>query len=346
MLCWAVLCRAAPCWSLLCRGALCSVVLCRAVSCRGVSCRGVAGCAVLCRDTLFCAVLCPVVGCLVSVRFTAVRCGAVCRVASCCAVFRCAVVCGGPSALPFRRGVVSALVRLVRFLVRHAGRGYVAGSWPRGGVRCGVARWICVAGARWAVWLGGSGGFLRGCPPWGPVPWSRVLWGSLPLGVCLVLWGRASWLPQVRWVPSCPSACLPSLVLASRPCPLVPLVTVPLPVWWPLLWTGSSPGDGGVVLGCAAVLSATPPLGVAPTSRVGVPSFPCAGSGGWWARAGAVAAASGPCCGGTSWQACASGARAVSTGVEAVLVLPLWRALLACAPWCPSLRPLPLCDGP
>ena len=36
-------------------------------------------------------------------------------------------------------------------------------------------------GSGCAVRVGGSGGCPRGCPPWGPVPWSRVLSGSLPL---------------------------------------------------------------------------------------------------------------------------------------------------------------------
>ena len=36
----------------------------------------------------------------------------------------------------------------------------------------------------------------------------------------------------------------------------------------------------------------------------------------------------------------------MSAGGGAVLVFPLWRALPVCAPWCPQLRPLPLCHGP
>ena len=39
-------------------------------------------------------------------------------------------------------------------------------------------------------------------------------------------------------------------------------------------------------MGCAAVFSAAPSVGAASSPRVAVPSFPCAGSGGWWARAG------------------------------------------------------------
>ena len=56
-----------------------------------------------------------------------------------------------------------------------------------------------------------------------------------------------------------------------------------VPVWWPLLWPGLLPGIEGVVVGCRAVFSAAPSVGVAPSYRVGVPSFPCAASGGRWA---------------------------------------------------------------
>ena len=87
-------------------------------------------------------------------------------------------------------------------------------------------------------------------------------------------------------------------------------------------------------------------MGVASSPHVGVPSFPCAGSGGRWVRTGAICAASGPWCGGAAWRACASGGRAVPARVGAGLVLPLWRALPVCSPWCPPLRPLPLCHGP
>ena len=132
-----------------------------------------------------------VVGGLGVVRCTAVGCGAVCRVSSCCAVLRCAVVCGGPSSLPFRRGMGSALVRRACSVVWDADRGDVAGWWPAGAVRCGVARWACIAGVQVGLWARGSGGCPRGCPPWGPVPWFCVLWGS------------------------CPSAFLPSPVLAA-----------------------------------------------------------------------------------------------------------------------------------
>ena len=196
-------------------------------------------------------------------------------------------------------------------------------------------------GSGWVFWPGVSGGCPRGCPAWGPVSWFRVLWGSLPLGACRVQWSGVSWPPRVRWVPSSPVP-LPSCRPPSRvprPCPLPPLVPVPLPVWWPLLWPVVV-WPLGCVVGCA-VFSAVFPVGVAPSSRVGVPSCPCAGSSGWSARPGVVRAASGPCCGGAAWRVCAFGGCAVWTGAGAVLVRPLWRALPACATWCRPLHPLP-----
>ena len=66
--------------------------------------------------------------------------------------------------------------------------------------------------------------------------------------------------------------------------------------------------------GRAAVFLTAHLVSVAPPPRVGVPSSPCAGSGGQWASASAVRAASGLCFGGASWRACASGGRAVSAG--------------------------------
>ena len=80
----------------------------------------------------------------------------------------------------------------------------------------------------------------------------------------------------------------------SRLCPLPLLVPVPLPVCWALLWPGSLPGGEGVAVGCVAVFSGAPSVGVSPSSRADVPSFPCAWSGGRLARAGAFLAASGP----------------------------------------------------
>ena len=147
----AVLCRSLPCCavlvcamlrrSLLCRAVLRRVMpwcvvprrswLCRAVPRRAVSC---------------CGVLCPGLPCPGALQGGALS--AVCRVALCCAVYRCAVVCGGHFSLAFWRAVGSALVRHARFVVRDAGRGYLAGWWLGGAVRCGVARWIRAAGVK------------------------------------------------------------------------------------------------------------------------------------------------------------------------------------------------------
>ena len=214
-----------------------------------------------------------------------------------------------------------------------------------GGARLGVV-WLSgcmLQGSEWAVRLGGLGGCLQGCPPWGPVPWTRVLWGSLPLGVCLVLWGGVSWPPWVCRVPSGPVPLplyrLPSLV--SRPYPFPPLVPVPLPVWWSLLWPRSSPGGEGVVVGCAAVFSAAPSVGVASSPRVRVASFPCA--------------------------SLAAGGREPVRLVRRLVRAPAahlggrappgvarcwpglgrcWSSLPVCRSWCPPLRPITLCHGP
>ena len=79
---------------------------------------------------------------------------------------------------------------------------WLAGGW---GVRLGVG-WIAGSvlwGSGCAAQAGGSGRCPRGCPPWGPVVWSRVLWGSLPLAL-----GAAS-AP-----PSSSGACLVALAVA------------------------------------------------------------------------------------------------------------------------------------
>ena len=240
MVCFGAPCCVVPCFAVLRRAGLCCIAVRSAPSCCAALCRAVVCLAVTWLAALCCAVPRRVVLCSVVVHCTAVRSGAVCRAASCCAVFCCAVVCGGPFSLPLRRGFGSALVRLARFLVRDAGRGYAAGWWTGGAVRCGVARWIRVVGvrlgrsARWVWWLS------AGCPCSGPVPWSCVFSGSLPLELCQALWGGVSWPPRVCWVPSgpvpLPPCCLPSWV--SRPCPVPPLVPVPLLVCWPFVVAG------------------------------------------------------------------------------------------------------------
>ena len=211
---------------------------------------------------------------------------------------------------------------------------------------CGLLHPCCGGQGRpfgwWVRWLSAALPSLGACAlvlcPLGVLP---------PRGV-LVLWRGASGPPRVCWVPYGPVPLPPCRLLSwvSRPCPLPPLVPVPLPVWWPLLWPGSSPGGEGVVVGCLAVFSVAPSVPVASSARVGVPSFPCAGSRGRWARGTAVPVASSPFRGGASWRGCTSGARALSAEGGAVLVLLLWRALPRFAPWCPPLRPLSLCHGP
>ena len=55
---------------------------------------------------------------------------------------------------------------------------WLAGGW---GVWLGVG-WLA-GPVLWGSWCaaraGGSGRCPRGCPPWGPVLWSRVIWRSL-----------------------------------------------------------------------------------------------------------------------------------------------------------------------
>ena len=147
----AVSCRVSPCRVVLVRAVLRCALLCRAVL------RRVAlWCAELCRRAPRCAVVCRVLGCLVVVCCTVVCCGAVCRVALCCAVVGRWRLVWPVSWCGVRVGV------------------WLAGGWM---VRLGVGRlsqsllWGCGCAAR----AGGSGRCPRGCPPWGPVLWSRVL---------------------------------------------------------------------------------------------------------------------------------------------------------------------------
>ena len=78
--------------------------------------------------------------------------------------------------------------------------------------------------------LVGQAGVDRGCPPLRPVPWSCVLWESLSLGVCRVLWVGMAWTPRLCRGPSnpvpLPPCRRPSFV--SGPCPLPPSASVPL----------------------------------------------------------------------------------------------------------------------
>ena len=145
--CFAVLRRAGPCCVAARPAASRRVAPCRAVVCRAVP-RRVASC---------CGVLCL---------------GVPCRGAPPCGVPCCLVLCPGGS----------VEVSLARVVVRSAGRS-VAGGWL--GVAVGVG-WLAGSvlwGSGCAARAGGSGRCPRGCPPWGPVLWSRVLWGSLPLAL-------------------------------------------------------------------------------------------------------------------------------------------------------------------
>ena len=313
VVCFGAPCCVVPCFAVLRRAGLCCVAVCSHLSCRAAPCRAVVCLAVVWLAALCCAVPRRVVLCFVvswgalswcvARRCVAVRCAVLLRAVPCLAVPWCVV---GPfhcrSGIGWGRRWLDWPASRCRTRAEFM---WLAGGWA---APLGVV-WLLVSvlrGALWAAWPGELGGCPRGCPPWGPVPWNRVLWGSLPLGVCRVLVGRVSWPPRVCWVPSgpvpLPLCRFPSWV--SRPCPLPPLVPVPLPVWWPLLWPGLSFGGEGVVVGCAAVFSAAHSVGVASSPRVGVPSVPCAGSGGRWSQAGAVHAASGPCCGGASWRVC------------------------------------------
>ena len=154
VLCCAVVRRAASC-----RVSPCCVVLVRAV----LRCAPL-GLAALCRVASRRVVACCALGCLFLVRCTVARCGAVCRAASCWSVVgrwrsvRPVSCCG------LRVGV------------------WLAGGW---GVRLGVG-WLvgsvlCASGC--AARAGGSARYPRDCPPWRPVLWSRVLWGTRPLAL-------------------------------------------------------------------------------------------------------------------------------------------------------------------
>ena len=138
------------------------VAPCRAVVCRSVP-RRVASC---------CGVLCFGVPCRVALHCGALRCGVLC----------CLVLCRGGS----------VEVSLARVVVRSAGRS-VAGWWLGGAVRCGWLAGSVLWGSGCAARAGGSGRCPWGCPPGGPVPWSRVLWGSrsLALGAMAVPWSSS-----------------------------------------------------------------------------------------------------------------------------------------------------------
>ena len=122
-------------------------VLCCSVPRRAGSCSGVLRFGVCCHGALHCGAL---------------RCGVPC----------CLVLCRGGS----------VEVSLACVLVRSAGRS-VACWWLGGAVRCGWLAGSELWGPGRAAGAGGSGRCAWGCPPWGPVTWSRVLWGSPSLSL-------------------------------------------------------------------------------------------------------------------------------------------------------------------
>ena len=156
------------------RAASCSVSLCCVVLVRAVLRCALLGhvvlrcvvprCAAPCRVASCRAVACCAFGCLVVVRCTLARCGAACCAASCCAVVGRWKSVQPVSWCGVRVGVWLAV-----------GRGLWLGvEWLGGSVLWGSGR---------AARAGRSDRCPRGCPPCGPVLWSRVLWGSWPLAL-------------------------------------------------------------------------------------------------------------------------------------------------------------------
>ena len=157
----AVVRRAASCPVLTC----CVVLVCAVLRCavlgRAVLRRAALWCAALCRIASCSAVACCALGFLAVLRCTVVRCGAVCCAASCGAVVQ---------------------VSLARVVVQSAGR-TVAGWWLGGAVRCGCLAASVLWESGCAAQAGGLGRCPWGCRPWGPVPYSSVLWGSRSLAL-------------------------------------------------------------------------------------------------------------------------------------------------------------------
>ena len=107
------------------------------------------------------------------------------RVASCCGALHCgALRWGVPCCLVLCCGG-SVEVSLACVVVQSAGRS-VAGWWLGGAVRCGWLAGSVLWGPGRAAQAGGLGRCPSGCPPWGPVPWPRVLWGSRSLALVVV----------------------------------------------------------------------------------------------------------------------------------------------------------------
>ena len=188
VVCFGAPCCVVSCFAVLRRAGLCCVALRSALSCHAAPC-----CAVVCCDVAWLAAPCcaaprhVVLWCVMSwgalswcvaQRCAAVRCAVLPRVVPCIALPWCVV---GPfhcrSSLGWGR-------RWFNWPVLWRGtRAEVMCLAGRSGARLGVV-WLVsfvLRGSGCAVRVAGSGGCPRGCPPWGSVPWSRGLSGSLPL---------------------------------------------------------------------------------------------------------------------------------------------------------------------
>ena len=209
-------------------------------------------------------------------------------VVSCRDVFFCAVLCGGSVGPPGPAWGCVGAGETGGFAVCIAGPDNVVVGGHGLAWMASLGR--CCQGSGCVVCSAGSGGCPWGCPPLGPAPWSRALWGSLSLGVCRVAWGGVAWSPPRCWFTSHPVS-----LLSCRPRPWsrgrLPLpsgVCAPLSVWWPLQWKVA-----GVVawqLGCGRGL-----CGARDGVLCGCTPLPLCG--GWWlvgaTRCGSCAVGSG-----------------------------------------------------
>ena len=183
----AVVCFGAPCCVVLCfavlrRAGLCCVAVRSALSCRAAPCRAVVClalswlaapcCAAQRRVVLCCVVSWAALSWCLARRSAALRCAVLPRVVLCFAVPWCLV---GPfhchSGVEWGR---RCLDWPASWCGTRAEVMWLAGGW---GARLCVV-WLVgsvLQGSGWAVWAVGLGGCPRGCPPWGPVPWSPVL---------------------------------------------------------------------------------------------------------------------------------------------------------------------------
>ena len=197
-------------------------------------------------------------------------------------------------------------------VVQSAG-GSVAGWWLGGAVGVGRLAGPVLWGSAFAARAGGSmDRCLRGCPPLGPVLWSRALWGFLPLGLGAVA-GPSSYSG------ACEVALAVAGVVACR-------------------W-----GRGGGLCGGVPGVFL---CGCSPFSPCGCALIPLCG----FRRLVGVSRCC-PYGVRFVFRrrmlgACTSRGQALSAGGGAVLVPPLWHAVPACAPWCPPLCPLCLRHGP